>query len=312
MSQKPAVIEEDQFASQYKKIITNFVKDLDYVPPNTRGADFDISSSQTYQSLLSEFSPYGTRAGWVEATCLAAASSAELPYPEHPVEVKLLIARFTWYLLYMDDLGHKDPASLKTFQHSMLTKQTSERSILEGLRKNLADMSDHWNPIAANCITVAGMDFITGRLMEMEPSIRDMKSSTLATSWPNYLRVKTGASPGYAFFIYPTASVPDLSTYIQMIEDIRFFIDYANDVLSFYKEALVGETNNYIHYRAEVTGKEIVQTIQDVANEVVDTHSRISQALESTKASKPWKLFANGLLDFHFATKRYRLSDLGF
>lgn len=136
------------------------------------------------------------------------------------------------YLLYMDDLGHKIPSNLKLFQRGILANANSEATPLDGFQENLIDMYRFWDTIPANCITVSGFDFITGRIMEDELAIRQMEPCPTATSWPNFLRVKTGGAAAYVFFIFTKAQNPDISTYIQMVEDIRFFLDYVNDLLS--------------------------------------------------------------------------------
>ncbi|KAF8894210.1 hypothetical protein CPB84DRAFT_1682752 [Gymnopilus junonius] len=158
------------------------------------------------------------------------------------------------------------------------------------------DMYHFWDTIPANCITVSGLDFVTGRIIEDELAMRDMKPCAMATSWPNFLRVKTGGAAAFAFFIFTKEQNPDLYAYIQMIEDIRFFLDYVNDLLSFYKEALAGETTNYIYTRARITQKSEMDTLREVSNEVLAAYSRTTEALEITGASMPWKLFANGIL----------------
>ncbi|KAF8883630.1 hypothetical protein CPB84DRAFT_1686262, partial [Gymnopilus junonius] len=169
-----------------------------------------------------------------------------------------------------------------------------------------------WNPIGANCITVAGVEFVTGRLIEEEPTIRDMQVSHVASSWPNFLRVKTGGAAAYAFMLFPKDTFPDMSIYIQVVDDISFIVNHLNDLLSYHKEALAGETNNYIHARAHATRKTVPESLQGVANDVLAADDRITQVLRYTKGATMWKHFMIGLLDFHFALKRYRLNELKF
>ena len=150
--------------------------------------------------------------------------------------------------------------------------------------------------------------------MEETPVIRDMKISNVAHSWPYYLREKTGIGEAYAFMIFPRTSNLDISVYIQVINDIAFFMNLANDILSyvfqsfpygsmndtwssrFYKEFLAGETNNYISNRAHVTGKSLSDTLQDTINDTLAAYTRITKVLESTDASIAWKHFVHGNL----------------
>ena len=69
--------------------------------------------------------------------------------------------------------------------------------------------------------------------MEEMPVIRDMKISNAAHSWPNYLREKTGSAEAYAFMLFPRTSNLDISVYIQVINDIAFFTNLTNDIMSY-------------------------------------------------------------------------------
>ena len=106
-------------------------------------------------------------------------------------------------------------------------------ALLQVFRKNLADMYEFYDPISANCITTCAMDFINGCLLEQESTIRNMKLSDAAHSWPYYLRMKTGTAVAYAFMLFPKKSHPDMSVYIQAIDDMCLFINLANDILSY-------------------------------------------------------------------------------
>ncbi|KDR72292.1 hypothetical protein GALMADRAFT_1343921 [Galerina marginata CBS 339.88] len=161
-------------------------------------------------------------------------------------------------------------------------------------------------------MTLGAMDFINGCILEQTPSIRCMKLSDEAQSWPYFLRNKTGSAAAYAFMLFPKDLKLDLSVYIQVIEDIVLFTNLVNDVLSFHKEYLAGETNNYVSNRAHVTRRHILDTLQDVVDDSLAAHARVTKVLHSTDAAIHWKRFVNGHMAFHFTLKRYRLDDLGF
>ena len=223
------------------------------------------------------------------------------------------------FLIYVDDLGQKFPSLLGEYQRRVLTPNESpDGAFLQAFREHLTDMYHFWDPIPANCITLAAMDFINGCLLEEMPIIRDMKISKAAHSWPYYLRTKTGSASAYAFMLFPREINPDMSVYIQVIEDIALYTNLVNDILSyvfivpwngfivdnsfarFYKEFLAGEKNNYIYNRAHVTGKSIADALQDTVSETLAAHARITQTLQFTDAYLPWKRFVNGYLYVFF------------
>ena len=165
--------------------------------------------------------------------------------------MRLQIARFSWYLfsqpvirhgissltfsrylLYIDDLGQRFPSSLGKFQQRILENDFPQEDVLQAFREHLTEMYKFWDPIPGNCITLSGMDFINGRLLEEMPAICDMKLSDAGQSWPYFLRNKTGGSGAFAFMLFPKHLNIDLSVYIQVIEDIISITNLVNDILS--------------------------------------------------------------------------------
>lgn len=66
--------------------------------------------------------------------------------------------------------------------------------------------------------------------------------------------------------------------------------------LRYHKEQIEGDTNNYIHFRAQVTGLQLESVIMQVYNEAVIAQERVSKILYSTPAFIPWKRFINGFM----------------
>jgi len=89
-----------------------------------------------------------------------------------------------------------------------------------------------FDPISANCIILSSLDFVNGCVLEETPEIQDMKLTQASQTWPNFLRRKTGYAQAYAFMLFPMEANLELSTYIQVIDDMADFINLINDVLS--------------------------------------------------------------------------------
>lgn len=83
-----------------------------------------------------------------------------------------------------------------------------------------------------------------------------------------------------------------------------------SDVLSFYKEELAGECNNFVHDRAVVTRKNISTVLSDMLDELVASVHRARAILQTKKAKETWEEFIEGYVAFHFLTPRYRLEEL--
>ncbi|KAF8884270.1 Trichodiene synthase [Gymnopilus junonius] len=173
-------------------------------------------------------------------------------------------------------------------------------------------MYTFWDLLPANCIIISAMEYLNGCTLEEMPELQHMKVSKTAQSWPYYLRAKTGVATAYAFMLFPKKIKPGISTYIQVIGDISLFIDLTNNVLSFHKEYLAGETNNYVHNKAHVTGKSIQETLREVTTDALAAHARVKSVLQFTDKCTLWEQFVNGYLAFHVTQSRYRLNDLSF
>ena len=80
--------------------------------------------------------------------------------------------------------------------------------------------------------------------------------------------------------------------------------------LSFYKEELAGEINNFVHDRARVTSKEVQEVLQDILDDVIAAVARARLILQGTKEKETWERFLAGYVAFHFLSPRYKLAAL--
>jgi len=104
--------------------------------------------------------------------------------------------------------------------------------VLTEFRDHLSEFYNFWEPLTADCIVISTMEFITGCLLEYMSSSRSIQVSEDASSWPYFLRRKTGCSPAYSYMIFPKSFKIEIGDYIQVIEDITLFVNLSNDLLS--------------------------------------------------------------------------------
>ncbi|KAJ6459594.1 isoprenoid synthase domain-containing protein [Mycena sanguinolenta] len=239
-----------------------------------------------------------------------AASIVEFCYHNHTFEVKLAVALYSWFFFYIDDIASEQ--SLEDYQRLFLQGCPQEDPVLVHLNQVLGRMYDYWDPICANLIGCAALECLSGTLLENRPEISKMAVRPSAISWPKYLRAMSGVGPGYSCAIFPKQTHHDISAYIQILPDIGDYFCLANDVLSFYKEELAGETTNQVHLRADTTGKHPKRVLVEMVEEVRDLHIRITATLEKQpEALAAWKTFEYGYLAWHLSIERYKLSQLG-
>ncbi|KAG6807120.1 hypothetical protein H0H92_008698, partial [Tricholoma furcatifolium] len=79
--------------------------------------------------------------------------------------------------------------------------------------------------------------------------------------------------------------------------DMTFWIAAANDLFSFYKEELAGETATYIHTRAVAEGRSAFDVLASLKEELCAASRNIQQALGADpKAVETWKMFEKGVV----------------
>lgn len=86
--------------------------------------------------------------------------------------------------------------------------------------------------------------------------------------------------------------------------------EHVSDILSFYKEELAGEKDNYIHERALATGLPISSVLQELIMETISAVRRVRYVLQDVDALAAWENFAAGYIKVHTDTPRYRLKDI--
>ncbi|GJJ13593.1 hypothetical protein Clacol_007849 [Clathrus columnatus] len=236
---------------------------------------------------------------------------AEGFYPSHPTDLKVLIAISNLAIFYIDDNLSKKPELLYAFQLNLLNGIPQSDPILECLSKVLIPrMWKYFHPLAANAIAVGFYEFIQGTAMES--ITKKMTHIPSAPEFPEYVRLKSGAPAPYAYWLFYHPDCPDVSPYLQGIPDFLGVLNRINDILSFYKEELAGEDDNFVHMRAKVSGRKgIVVTLREICEETLILIDCISDTLSGTPEHLAvFQGFIIRYIRFHTSTTRYQLKEL--
>ena len=138
----------------------------------------------------------------------------------------------------------------------------------------------------------------------------------------------SGGAEAFFFFIFPR-ELP-YTSYIHALPDIRTYLNFGkfvpqtnykllkrakiypySDILSFYKEELLGECANYMSILATSsrTPKHVV--LKNVADETSAAYNRAMETLSSNpKALEAYRKFGLGFVAFHTSLPRYKLTEL--
>ncbi|KAI0822011.1 terpenoid synthase [Trametes gibbosa] len=244
--------------------------------------------------------------GMVDTSCtLTESAFAHLPY-EH----QLFISLRTAYVAYVDDLGQRDLEALRQFGQLIVTRESHSDPILDSIARQFGDVYMLFPRLGADSINSSTLAWIVGCYIEF--TTKSMNVVPGALRYPSYVRHMSGISICYSFFNFARGwrSLDD-NSYLQIIPELVFCTDHINDILSFYKEWLDGETNNYIHTRAVAEERDVLPVLNDLCEEVLDTMRRVT-AITSSDAllANTCRGYLMGNIEFHFRAKRYRLAEL--
>lgn len=94
------------------------------------------------------------------------------------------------------------------------------------------------------------LDYINGRVIEHKIKQSNFKFSSESRLMPMFLRTKVGGAEIMIHFLYPNSVFPEeeyVMQYFPVTLELVLFIDFTNDILSYYKEfCLDDETGNFV------------------------------------------------------------------
>ncbi|KAJ7159374.1 hypothetical protein C8R43DRAFT_1086920 [Mycena crocata] len=181
------------------------------------------------------------------------------------------------------------------------------------------------------------------------PGSEILNVSSSRCNSPHYLRSKSGAAEAYAAGIFKATKDQNfpVSKYIRVLPDVAFFIEVMNDLLSFHKEELAGETHNLIHLRtrglsssgAAGSGLEgqwtTYDTIRVLCDDLREATLRVNGLLRLEECerktegfgrrvgeengvidetevalARQWRGWRDGYISWHFECRRYKLESV--
>jgi len=292
----------------------------------------------------------------------AAGGVVERAYPCASIELKLLYAKLTAIAILIDDSLEDEAvyAEILQFSHRLYLGHGQENGMLALYHANMKDLSGVYgdDAVLRGLAIVPWINYIDACLLEKvlfttqreQTAISPCDSTSfadadaLAPKFPHYLRSKSGIAEAYAAGIFKATKEQNIpfTRYIRVLPDLTFFIEVINDILSFYKEELAGETYNLIQLRtrslsssgARGSGVGEKWTAHDtlllLCDEVRAATYRIDRMLRleeceakmrgetgigevdevDLEIARQWRGWRDGYISWHFECRRYKLSPL--
>ncbi|KIK49810.1 hypothetical protein GYMLUDRAFT_266288 [Collybiopsis luxurians FD-317 M1] len=224
------------------------------------------------------------------------------------ISIRVWMALITAAAIYCDDKFLKDTNAVGVFCERFLRGQRQEDRALNAFADLLLETPRFYPRVTANLMVTSMLNLINAVLLDHQTL--GMKVSTEANNYPMYTRMMSGVAEFYGLAAFPP-EVP-FDAFIQALPTMMVYIVNTNDILSFYKEEVAGETVNYISLLANSRGGDKQKTLWSVIDETVEAHEKVLRILGSDKgALDAYWSFVEGYMGFHFALdKRYHLDEL--
>ncbi|TBU31876.1 terpenoid synthase [Dichomitus squalens] len=225
-------------------------------------------------------------------------------------EHQRMVAIYTACLTLADDLGHHNMEALGQFVGRFTRGEPQLHPALDCLVKLLGTLHEFCPRINADAIIASTVDSVSA--MYVEVLSQGDVISPFATKYPFYFRLKTGIAPAYAHLNFTKSWGDDVGTYyLQLLPEFELVVVGFNDILSFYKETLAGETDNYVNMRAAVEQKQAISVLRQVIAENLDSVYKLRQmAAPQPGLTEIYLTFLMGYVEFHFKARRYRLHEI--
>ncbi|RDX49920.1 terpenoid synthase [Lentinus brumalis] len=242
--------------------------------------------------------------GLVDTSC----TIAETAYTHTSHEHRFIVALYTAYLTYADDIGQHNVEAVGRFVQRFTQGQAQSMVAFDRLTTLLGTLHDYYPRISADAIITNSLDSLTGMYIEL--MTKGARIHPAADRYPFYLRLKTGIACAYAHLNF-TKSWGEATGnfYLQLLPELELVIVGFN--LSFYKETLAGETDNYVHLRAVAEQKSPITVLQELVDENLESFRKIQElATCQTGLAEICHSFLMGYVEFHFNARRYRLEEV--
>ncbi|KAF8688291.1 hypothetical protein AX14_003450 [Amanita brunnescens Koide BX004] len=208
--------------------------------------------------------------------------------------------------LPIDDYFADKPGPISEFNSRLIQGIEQEHPLLEAYARLLRELPKHWDPVMADMMRQSAMTFLTSLVVERQledaklPNVSDLARS---------IRTMTGTSLIHIMFAFPSGVPPQI--YLAALPPMISFTEHTNDVLSFFKEELAGETLNYISLRAKINKTSKLEELKNVVNDCLNALQQIKQLEQDfPDVCGPLAPCWPGYLRFHLSAPRYRLLEL--
>ncbi|KAG0703989.1 isoprenoid synthase domain-containing protein [Suillus ampliporus] len=222
---------------------------------------------------------------------------------------KMWICLFTSVSTCIDDMMDRgeDLVHVYRFNERFASCQPQGDPVLSALDALLREVACHYSAPVSNLIVASSLNFMSSILLDNET--KDMQISPETPLYPEYSRLLSGLADAYGFLIFP--STLPLREYVQCMPDLTIVINHTNDILSYYKEEIEGDTVNYLSLMAASRALTKQDALHEVIEKTVKAYHNVLEFLRPrTEAYNAYISFFDGYVKFHATLRRYKLEEI--
>ncbi|OOG00250.1 hypothetical protein ASPCADRAFT_502624 [Aspergillus carbonarius ITEM 5010] len=227
-------------------------------------------------------------------------------YVDEPTQEKILL--FTAFFWRLDRGDSASVSAAKAFVPTLLCSPDRSPPEQRDYLSVIHSLSHDYDAFDFGRIFKSVVDFMSGLIAEEEILSRISQSPRCDGQ---FLRRMTGMGEAFAHLCFPrTLGIPP-EDYILLIPELEDFMNHVNDVLSFYKESLVGdEVENHILRYARFNQVSVQESVAHFITLAEQSTRNIRQLTAGRpELQRVTELFLQGYLRFNAECPRYRLKE---
>ncbi|KAJ5544853.1 hypothetical protein N7461_007157 [Penicillium sp. DV-2018c] len=295
--------------TRYGRLINDFLDNVSYRHPDIKW-DSEMES-RLKKSLRTEGIPDNLLQR-IQPRIMAAVAITQSAYSFLPSHSQDILAIWAALTISIDDLGPDITIGLQRYSDDLLNGRKHADPLFEATTNWLRKNCQYFGKFGGDMIFKSTIDFFCA--CYHEPKMYSDVMPTDAPEFTEYFRYKSGAAEGYAFILFPEEIFPEqthLNTYLPAVPYLIQFMNFGNDLFSFYKEEMQSDRQNYIHARVQSEGISPVQALELTAERTVALFHKIRAIVSGNLAvQQAIDGFLHGYLLFHLGSSRYRLQEL--
>ncbi|KAJ5647290.1 hypothetical protein N7490_003662 [Penicillium lividum] len=296
--------------SDYERVVCDFLQNVSYEIP---AFEYRHELKAKVESRMREANVPDELIQRLQGVILTAVGITQAAYAFIPFHLQEIIALYAAITIGIDDLAEDIPSPLRSYAGQVVRGEEHDHILLTALTQWLSKYAQSvFGVFSGDMIIKATVDFISASYYELDGPI--ISKTVQATDFAEYFRYKSGDSEGFAFMLFPEEVFPEdqfLRDYLPAMPYIIRYMNFVNDILSFYKEELCLDRANFIHAHASESQTGVLESLQQIADCSVRTFQDIRRILSGNpRLQKAAEQFLHGYLAFHLGQRRYRLIEL--